>query len=31
MSIQEYLTFDDLQGLDSNPNAVREAFAKEFG
>ena len=31
MSIQEYLAFDDLQGLDSNPNAVREAFAKEFG
>ena len=31
MSVQEYMTFDDLQGVDSSPNGVREALSKEFG
>ena len=31
MSVQEYMTFDDLQGVDSSLNGVREAFSKEFG
>jgi len=31
MSIREYMTFDDLQGLNSNPDAVREKFASVYG
>ncbi|MCL1126185.1 hypothetical protein [Shewanella surugensis] len=28
--IQEYLSFSDLQGLDSSPSSVREAFKERF-
>ncbi|XP_057312048.1 hydralysin-like [Hydractinia symbiolongicarpus] len=31
MVVKEYLKFSDLEGLDANPNSVRESFKKIFG